>query len=438
MGSKMTDVCVLGLGYVGLPTAALLAVNGLNVVGVDTNEAVVREISSGELSGHEAGLRTLVQAAVGSGRLAATTTPRAAETFIIAVPTPLGPDNRADLTHVRAAVEALISVLKPGALVVLESTVPPGTTEGVLCAMLTKHGLQPGKDIHVAYCPERVLPGRILAELTENDRVIGGIDAASGQRAAQLYARFVQGEMVTTSASVAELVKLAENSYRDVNIAFANELLTVCQRLGVDGLEVIRLANRHPRVNILQPGPGVGGHCIPVDPWFIVEAAPAEAQLIATARRVNKSMPAFVVQALVRLLQGIRNPKVSIWGVAYKADVDDARESPALDILALLKKAGIRFAVTDPLVKRFPYPIKSLQASVKGADCILILTDHRDFRLVDPETVGGVMRTRMVLDARSSLDRSRWSSAGFTAHTLGSLAAAQAVRLPASEDGGAS
>jgi UDP-N-acetyl-D-mannosaminuronic acid dehydrogenase len=169
-----------------------------------------------------------------------------------------------------------------------------------------------------------------------------------------------------------------------------------------------------------------------------VEAAPAEAQLIATARRVNKSMPAFVVQALVRLLQGIRNPKVSIWGVAYKADVDDARESPALDILALLRKAGIRFAVTDPLVKRFPYPIKSLQASVKGADCILVLTDHRDFRLVDPETVGSIMRTRMVLDTRSSLDRSRWSSAGFTAHTLGSLAAAQAVRLPASEDGGAS
>jgi len=434
----VSDVCVLGLGYVGLPTAALLAVSGLDVVGVDTNEAVVREINSGDLSGHEAGLRTLVQAAVGSGRLAATATPQAAETFIIAVPTPLGRDNRADLSHVRAAAEALISVLKPGALVVLESTVPPGTTEELLCATLAKSGLQPGKDLCVAYCPERVLPGRILAELTGNDRVIGGIDAGSGQRAAQLYARFVQGEMVMTSASIAELVKLAENSYRDVNIAFANELLMVCRRLEVDGLEVIRLANRHPRVNILQPGPGVGGHCIPIDPWFIVEAAPAEAQLIAAARRVNQAMPAFVAEGLVRLLQGLRDPKVSIWGVAYKADVDDARESPALDILALLKQAGIRFAVTDPLVKRFPYPLEALSASIRDADCILILTDHRDFRLVDPETVGSIMRTRMVLDTRNSIDRSRWSSAGFTAHTLGSLATAPAVRLPAGDDGGAS
>ena len=414
----MADICVLGLGYIGLPTAALLAVHGLEVVGVDTSARVVEEVNAGQIPIHEVGLRTLVEAAVGSGRLVARREPEPAEAFLIAVPTPLTAENRADLSHVEKAARSIAGIVQPGNLVVLESTVPPGTTEGLLCRMLREGGLEPGRNVHVAHCPERVLPGRILSELVENDRVVGGIDQESGRRAAELYSRIVEGEIFVTSAKVAELTKLAENSFRDVNIAFANELTTICRRLCVDAQEVIRLANRHPRVNILQPGPGVGGHCIPVDPWFIVEVAQSDAQLIKLARRVNKTMPAFVVQELKEFLSDIKDPKVCVWGVAYKADVDDARETPALDVIHHLQAANLRFSLVDFHVKNFAYQVEDVESAVRGADCILLLTDHREFKFFEPEAIGAPMRTRRLFDTRNALDHARWERAGFTVRAL--------------------
>jgi len=414
----VADICVLGLGYIGLPTAALFAVHGLEVVGVDTSARVVEEVSAGRIPIHEVGLRTLVEAAVRSGRLTASRDPQPAETFLIAVPTPLTAQHRPDLSHVENAARSIGGVLQAGNLVVLESTVPPGTTEGLLCRVLAESGLQPGPDLHVAHCPERVLPGRILSELVENDRVVGGIDDESGRRAADLYRRIVEGEIFVTSAKAAELAKLAENSFRDVNIAFANELAVICRRLGVDVREVIRLANRHPRVDILQPGPGVGGHCIPVDPWFIVEIAADDARLIQLARSVNDAMPAFVVQEVKDFLSDIEDPKVCVWGVAYKADVDDARETPALDVIHHLEAAGLRFSLVDFHVKSFPYQMEDVESAARDADCILLVTDHREFKFFEPEAIGAPMRTRRLFDTRSVLDRARWERAGFTVRTL--------------------
>jgi UDP-N-acetyl-D-mannosaminuronic acid dehydrogenase len=302
--------------------------------------------------------------------------------------------------------------------VVLESTVPPGTTEGLLCRILGEGGLVCGRDLYVAHCPERVLPGRILSELVSNDRVVGGIDEESGHRAAELYARIVEGEIFVTSARVAELAKLAENSFRDVNVALANELAMICRRLCVDAREVIRLANRHPRVNIMQPGPGVGGHCIPVDPWFIVEVASKDARLIQLARSVNKAMPAFVVQEVKEFLSDLEDPKVCIWGVAYKANVDDARETPALDVIHHLQGANLRFSLVDFHVKNFPYQIEDVESAMRDADCILLLTDHREFKFFEPEAIGAPMRTRRLFDTRNALDHARWERAGFVVRAL--------------------
>jgi UDP-N-acetyl-D-mannosaminuronic acid dehydrogenase len=414
----MADICVLGLGYIGLPTAALFAVQGLEVVGVDTSARVVDEVNSGQMVIDEVGLRTLVEAAIGSGRLSAKTKPEPADTFIIAVPTPLTKDNTADLSYVESAARSILGMLRPGNLVVLESTVSPGTTDELLCKILAESGLQPGKDLFVAHCPERVLPGRILTELVENDRIIGGIDEQSGQKAAQLYSRMVEGKIIVTSAKVAELTKLSENSFRDVNIAFANELAMISRQLGVAVGEVISLANRHPRVNILQPGPGVGGHCIPVDPWFIVEAAPETARIIRTAREVNDAMPAFVVRQVQEFLSDIPNPKVCIWGLAYKSNVGDAREAPSVEVIHHLEAAGIKFSLVDFHVKSFAYQIEDVESAAREADCILLLTDHKEFHFFAPEAIGKLMRTRRLLDTRNTLDRDRWQKAGFEVRNL--------------------
>lgn len=406
-------VCVIGLGYVGLPTAAMLAVNGFRVIGADVRPEVVQAVNAGDVPIEEVGLKTLVQAAVNSGNLRAEPSPNQADVFIIAVPTPIRNDHRADLSFVEAAARSIVPHLRKGNLVVLESTVPPGTTEGLLADTLKESGLRPGSDFGLAHCPERILPGSILTELVRNDRVVGGIDAASTESAAAIYRRIVEGQVFVTSAVVAELAKLVENASRDVGIAFANEIAHISRQFGADGREVIALANHHPRVSILSPGPGVGGHCIPVDPWFLVDVAPELARLVRTAREVNDSQPRWVAERVLAELEGSADPKVSVWGVAYKANVDDARETPAVHAIEALEEYGVRVSVVDFHVKRFKYQLDDIEMSVTDADCILLLTDHREFAFFEPAAVGSRMRNRILFDTRSYLPQERWEQAGF-------------------------
>ena len=326
-------ICVLGLGYVGLPTACMFAVQGHGVVGVDVKREVVETIAEGGIHIEEAGLKTMLQAAINSRNLVARTEIEAADVFIMAVPTPFTTDKRADMSCVERAARSIASVLAPGNLVILESTVPPGTTSGLLCRILSESGLKPGSDFHVAHSPERVLPGNIFSELVSNDRVIGGITPESAEAARELYSAFVEGDIFLTDATTAEMVKLVENTFRDVNIALANELAVIAAENGVDIFEVIDLANRHARVNVHQPGPGVGGHCIPVDPWFIIEKSKEAGQFIRRAREVNDSMPERIVQIVQDVVGSDEDAKVSVWGVAYKGNVDDTRETPAIHFL---------------------------------------------------------------------------------------------------------
>ncbi len=411
-------LCILGLGYVGLPTAAVLAVNGFRVTGVDPRGEVVESVNAGEVPIAEVGLKTVLHAAVRSGNLHAQSDPKPADAFIIAVPTPLREDRSADLSHVEQAARSVLPHLRPGNLVVLESTVPPGTTDGLLTDILAESGLAPKKDLFVAHCPERVLPGRILAELVQNDRIVGGIDPDSAERAAAIYRRIVEGQVFLTSAVVAELVKLLENASRDVQIAFANEAARLSRRWDADPWEVIALANHHPRVDILRPGPGVGGHCIPVDPWFLVTSAPDLARLMKTAREVNDSQPVWVAERALAEVANLPHPKISVWGVAYKGNVGDARETPALQVLDTLKSNGCRISVVDFHVERFPYPLEDIESSVTDADCILLLADHREFAFFEPETVGERMRSRLLFDTCNFLPRARWEKAGFRVVSL--------------------
>ena len=416
----MDTVCVLGLGYIGLPTASMLATHGFQVLGVDVAEHVVATVNEGKIHIEEPGLDTLVRAAIGSGNLRASLEPEAADVFILAVPTPLTEDKRANMAYVTRAAESIVPHLRPGALVVLESTSPPGTCRNLLKPLLEKSGLQVGPDIALAHCPERVLPGKILKELIANDRVIGGYDEASAERARELYSSFVEGEMFLTDATTAETVKLLENTYRDVNIALANEAALICERLGINFWEVARYANRHPRVNVHTAGPGVGGHCISVDPWFLVEQLPEETQLIQLARKRNDGMPAHVAAVVKALVAGIETPKIAALGLAYKGNVDDTRESPAVRAVALLLAEGMAVQVYDPHVTRKDMPEQQpLETCLEGADCLLLLTGHDEYKDIVPEWAAEKMRGRMVFDTRNMLDHARWAEAGFTVRVLG-------------------
>lgn len=415
----MQQICVLGLGYIGLPTASVLAAQGLRVLGVDVVPKVVETINRGDIHIEEPGLHTLVAAAIGSGRLRAALEPATADVFIIAVPTPLREDKTADMSYVVRAAESILPHLRDGNLVILESTSPPGTCRDLLAPLLARSGLRPGENLHLAHCPERVLPGRILLELIKNDRVIGGLRPACAERARALYARFVEGEIFLTDATTAEMVKVLENTYRDVNIALANEAALICESLGIDFAEARRFANRHPRVNVHAAGPGVGGHCISVDPWFLVEQAPEAARLIRCARERNDGMPEHVAEEARRMLADIASPKVAALGLAYKGDVDDIRESPAIHIVNLLQDAGIAVAVHDPHVKSGPFPLRTLEDALSGADLLLLLTDHSEFAQMDPAKAARWMRTPQVYDTRNLLHAAAWEDAGLTLKRLG-------------------
>ena len=350
---KNKKVCIVGLGYIGLPTAALLACNGFDVAGVDVDPTVVDTINQGRIHIVEPDLQAFVTAAVESGRLQAALQVRPSDIYMICVPTPFKPDGDTptpDLSYIEAAADVIAPELKAGDLVILESTSPAGATEMVSNRLAAKRGT--ADDIHVAYCPERVLPGKIMTELVENDRVIGGMTDQATELVAQFYAAFVRGEILKTNARTAELCKLTENSFRDVNIAFANELSLVCDEMDVNVWELIRLANRHPRVDILRPGTGVGGHCIAVDPWFIVSGAPETARLIRSARDINDGKPDWVVAKLLEAVADVRadgrKPVVACLGLAFKPDIDDLRESPAVEVAEKLQAAGCEVIAVEP------------------------------------------------------------------------------------------
>jgi len=417
-------ICVLGLGYIGLPTASTFATYGLKVVGVDTNATVVKGLQNGELHIHEPGLRTVVQAALRSGNLIVKAEPESADAFIIAVPTPFFDDKHADMRYVTNAAMAIYPHLKRGNLVVLESTSPPHTTSDLVKNILEKSGLKAGQDFYLAYSPERVLPGQILRELIENARVIGGITPESAQAGKQLYSIFVRGDIVLTDATTAEMVKLMENTYRDVNIAIANEFSRLADRFGVDVWEAIEIANLHPRVKILRPGPGVGGHCISVDPWFLVEAAPDLTSLIHTARNVNDSQPHFVVDLARHLMGGsLKGKKLAVLGLTFKPDVDDFRESPAVEIVHILQKEEASVTCYDPFDTHAPLEginkCQNLSTAIQDAEMILLLVAHRAFSQMKAEELAGQTSARVVLDTVHSWSRIEWENAGFSIFHLG-------------------
>jgi UDP-N-acetyl-D-mannosaminuronic acid dehydrogenase len=410
-------ICVLGLGYIGLPTASMFASCGLQVVGVDVNAAVVSTLNNGGLHIEEPGLRELVRGALSGGRLQVAQQVEPADAFIIAVPTPFNPDKTADMRAVTSAAEAIVPHLAPGNLVVLESTSPPMTTLNLVKPILERSGLRAGQDFFLVYSPERVLPGKILKELVENARVIGGIDPASAEQGRVLYANFVKGEIVLTTATTAEMVKLMENTYRDVNIAIANEFSRLADHFGIDVWEAIAIANCHPRVNILQPGPGVGGHCISVDPWFLVEAAPSLTPLIRTARQVNDSQPHFVLELIRRALGELRGMRLAVLGLAYKAGVDDLRESPAVEIARLLGQAGALVKAYEPFkplaqVEGVP-TVPTLAEAVGEADALVLLVGHKAFRELKPQDLARMTQARVVVDVVNVWIGRQWEVSGF-------------------------
>jgi len=403
MSDKMIKtVSVIGMGYIGLPTCAVFASRGLEVIGIDVNPAVVEKVNRGEIHIVEPDLDGLIQKVVGNGKLRAATTPEAADAFVIAVPTPITEDHKPDISYVLAAAQSIAPVLKAGDLVVLESTSPVGTTR-TMTALLAE--LRPdlsfppaageAADVLVAYSPERVLPGKVLTELINNDRSIGGLSQKSSNRAVELYASFVAGDLFITSAESAELVKLTENAFRDVNIAFANELAAVCQDLGLNVWELIELANRHPRVNILQPGPGVGGHCIAVDPYFIIDAAPNSTRLMSSARRINSDRPFAVVRDIEALLDPDKPQTVACLGLSFKPNIDDVRESPAVEVVKLLADVpNIKLVAAEPHIRALPRELEGkgivftdALSAIDTADIVVLLVDHRQFGLIDPEAL---------------------------------------------------
>ena len=416
-------ITVLGLGYIGLPTAAMLAEAGHQVFGFDTDAGRREALRARDIFG-EREVAEIVAAALDTGRLEIVDRPAASDAFLICVPTPTH-HNRPDLSYVEAATAALAPLLRRGDLIVLESTVPPGTIDRVVVSAIRAAGKDPD-DYKIAHCPERVIPGAIVRELRDNARVIGGRAPGDAEAARELYASFAHGPIHVTDCVTAELVKVVENTFRDVNIAFANELALLCEELGVDVWETIRLANEHPRVSILSPGPGVGGHCIPVDPHFLSNANPFVTELIQTARRINERMPEVMVRRVVAHVATLpQESTVTLLGAAYKANVDDTRESPSERIDQLLRERGYKTRIFDPVAKRFSRPLcATLEEAVEGSDALVLVTEHDAFREIDPARVWPLVRTPILICGRPGVDTVAWRKAGFSIYVLGARAAA--------------
>ena len=414
----MAEVCVLGLGYVGLPTASLLANSGARVLGVDLDGEVVAAVKSGQVRLGEAGLRTMIAAAVQSGNLQVATAPEASEVFVICVPTPVIDGRRVDLSAVESASRSIGPLLEKGNLVILESTSPIGTTRGVVGRILEESGLKAGQDFDLCYCPERVLPGKTVGEMINNDRVVGGLTQASARRGRGIYERFSQGAILLTDDRTAEMCKLMENTYRDANIALANVFARIGEDAGVDVWEAITLANRHPRVDILNPGPGVGGHCLPVDPWFLAEGYPEHTALLRDAREVNDTQGKRLLERMLSTGKLAAGDRLVILGAAYKGDIDDARGSPAIPLARAAKEAGLEVAIHDPYLKDAAiegFPVsRDLQECLRGAAAAVLVTSHNLYRDLSPEEVASKMKGSLIGDTRNWLDRLAFTQAGFT------------------------
>lgn len=410
----MTDlfqkISMIGLGYIGLPTAAVMASRRVTVVGVDVNPRVVETINRGDIHIVEPELDIIVKSAVNQGYLRATREAEQADAFLIAVPTPFKGDHEPDLAYVQSAANLISPVLKRGDLVILESTSPVGTTEQLSLWLAEArpdlrfpHSDGEAADVNIAYCPERVLPGKVVHELVSNDRIIGGMTQRCSNRAISLYRIFVEGECITTNARTAEMCKLTENSFRDVNIAFANELSLICDKLDINVWELIRLANHHPRVNILQPGTGVGGHCIAVDPWFIVSRSPDEAKLIAAARRINDYKPVYVFEKVMAAARQKSAPIIACFGLAFKPDIDDLRESPAMEVVRMICASGFgKVLAIEPHIDELPSMLADtgaelarVEQALADADVVVMLVNHKAFQGIPAARLEG----KVVIDA---------------------------------------
>jgi UDP-N-acetyl-D-mannosaminuronic acid dehydrogenase len=430
---KFNKICVLGLGYIGLPTASTFAAHGIRVVGVDVNPLVVETLNRGGIHIHEPGLREVVENALKSGNLTVSPRPEEADAFLIAVPTPFHEGKfaeyegrqykLADMGAVIAATEAIVPYLRRGNLVILESTSPPRTTLDLVQPILERSNLKAGSDFFLCYSPERVLPGQILRELIENARVVGGVTPESARAGHDLYATFVKGQIIETDATTAEMVKLMENTTRDVNIAIANEFARLAEKFGVDVWEAIRLANLHPRIDILSPGPGVGGHCISVDPWFFVETAPELTPLIYNARKVNDDQPHFVLNRVKEALGDLNGKSIAVLGLAYKPDVDDLRESPAVEVVHLLQMEGAQVKAWEPFKPnagiRGIYMSPNLEECLTEVDAILLLVKHTEFVGFNPAEIAQKTSARIAIDTVCAWKTDEWIEAGFQFHRLG-------------------
>lgn len=414
-------ICIIGLGYIGLPTAAMFATHGHSIVGVDVKKEVVESLNQGKIIIEEPYLDIMVQAAVTSGNLRAQLTPEEADVFIISVPTPINADKTADMTYVRKATESIVPYLKDGNIVILESTSPPNTVNGLMLPILKDSGLDIGTQLLVAHSPERVLPGKILVELVENNRIVGGINTASSEAVRDLYKTFVKGEIFLTDATTAEMCKLMENTFRDVNIALANELAKLCEKMGINAWDVIKFSNKHPRVNIHQPGPGVGGHCLAVDPWFIVEKEPELAQIIKLSRKTNDSMPHHVFERSKNILSDVSGKKkVTILGATYKPNIDDMRESPIMELFELFEKAeDFDVNIYDPHVSGHKAICKTLEDAVNNSHLVILGVNHDEFAKIDFSKLQPLMAKANILDTRNYLDRAVLATAGFNSYLLG-------------------
>ena len=393
-------ICIVGQGYIGLPTAALFTRSDCEVVGVDVNEEIINNLNKGKIHIEEPGIAEIIKNAIDNNRYHASLTPEKADAFIITVPTPYIAENYScDLSYVIEACNEILPFIEKGNTVIVESTIAPMSTDDVIKPIFEKAGYTIGKDLYLAHCPERVLPGKIIEELIHNDRIIGGITPECSKKASEVYGQFVEGELMLTEAKTAELSKCMENTYRDVNIALANELAKICAEIGVNALDVIKMANKHPRVNLHSPGPGVGGHCLAIDPYFIYAKAPETAKIIKLARDTNNSMPQFVYENVCKI---IPEGKISIFGVSYKGNTGDDRESPAYEIIALLENKGYEIAIYEPHIERDNFV--DFNEAIEGSNLILILADHNEFKEMDYESIKDKMETPIIFDTKNILE----------------------------------
>ena len=413
-------ICIVGLGYIGLPTATMFSCYGHKVIGVDVNEKVVNNINNGKIIIEEPNLEELVEDVVKKGNLIASISPKESDVFIISVPTPIKDDKTSDMSYVISATKSIVKYLKEGNIVVLESTSPVGTTEEVVKPIIEESGLKVGKDIMLGYCPERVIPGKIIYELKSNDRVIGGIDKKSAEEIRKIYKTIVDGNIYLTDCKTAELCKLMENTYRDVNIALSNELLLICDKLNINVWEVIEYSNKHPRVNLHTPGPGVGGHCLAVDPWFIIEKEPELSNIIKSSRLLNDSMPEYVYNKINKILQKDKSKKITILGITYKANTDDMRESPIIKLIDKLLKNNYNVKVFDPYIKDFQINCQSILEACKDSDLLILGVNHDYFKNLPLDEIKTTMKGNLILDTRNFLDKKEVEKSGFIYKLLGS------------------